>query len=280
MSFSTTAIFHPLARHVWALGSERLSARVDSASWRYIYLFIFIRLLTMFGPWAPNSYLLALIPPLGDIFIYLFSSACSPCLGPGLRTAICSRRFRLLAIYMFGPWAPNGYLLVWIPPLGNIYIYLFIFIHLLHMFGPWAPNGYLLESIPPLGEIFIYIFIRLLAMFGPWASNGYLVSNPLFGFAALPPHGNIPLALRPCLPSHGEIDFLFASRQLNLHCFGANLPWQLLTFSILQQHTSSAASSTLHIIYVFHTISSIQFIPYSWRDASQVGIFLWVSILN
>ena len=79
---------------------------------------------------------------------------------------------------------------------------------------------------------------------------------------------------------HSDSRLLAVSRQLNLHCFGANLPWQLLTFSILQQHTSAAASSTLHIIYVFHTISSIQVITYSRRDASQVGMFLWISILN
>jgi hypothetical protein len=26
------------------------------------------------------------------------------------------------------------------------------------MFGPWAPNGYLLASIPPLGDIYIYFY--------------------------------------------------------------------------------------------------------------------------
>ena len=109
----------------------------------FLQLPFFIHLLAMFGPWAPNGY-------------YIFLSACSPCLGPELRMAICLRRFRLSAIY-------------------------------------------------------IYIFIRLLAMFGPWAPNGYLASNPLFALAALPPHGNILLALRPRLPPHGKIDFLFAS---------------------------------------------------------------------
>ena len=135
MSVSTTAIFHPLARHVWALVSERLSARVDSASRRYIYIFIFIRLLAMFGPWAPNGYLLASIPPLGDINIFL--SACSPCLGPGLQTAICC-----------------------VDSASRRYIYIYIFIRLLTMFGPWAPNGYLasnplfgLAASPPLGDI-------------------------------------------------------------------------------------------------------------------------------
>ena len=57
MSVSTTAIFYPLARHVWALGSKWL--------------------------------------------LYFFLSACSPCLGPELRMAICLRRFRLSAIYIF-----------------------------------------------------------------------------------------------------------------------------------------------------------------------------------
>jgi hypothetical protein len=64
------------------------------------------------------------------------------------------------------------------------------------MFGPWAPNGYLLASIPPLSDI--YFFIHLLTMFWPWAPNVYLTSNPLFDLAAsLAPHGDIPLALRP-----------------------------------------------------------------------------------
>ena len=36
---SVLYIFYPLARHVWALGSEWLSARVDSASRRYIYIY-------------------------------------------------------------------------------------------------------------------------------------------------------------------------------------------------------------------------------------------------
>ena len=87
MSIYTTAIFHPLARHVWALSSERLSACVDSAFRGYI-CFFYIRLLATFGPWAPNGYLLASIPPLGDIYIYIV--------------------IHLLA--MFGPYAPNGYL--------------------------------------------------------------------------------------------------------------------------------------------------------------------------
>ncbi len=103
--------------------SERLPARVDSASRRIFFLTacspclgslapngyllmsilplgdkFFIRLLAMFGPWAPNDYLLVSIPPHGDIY---FLSACSPCLGPGLRTAICSRRFHLSVIFIF-----------------------------------------------------------------------------------------------------------------------------------------------------------------------------------
>jgi len=60
---------------------------------------------------------------------------------------------------------------------------------------------------------------------------------------------------------------------MNLHCFGANLPWQLLTFSILQQHTSAAASSTLHIIYVFHTISSSSYLTLEGTPLKLVYFF-------
>jgi len=148
MSIYTTAIFHPLARHVWALSSERLSACVDSAFRGYICFF--------------------------------FISACSPRLGPGLRMAICSRRFRLSAIYMF-----------------------FLYIRLLAAFGPWAPNGYLLASIPPLGDIYIYIYIYPLAR-SPltaiflWPCS---LACPSRQYAALlAPHCNIPSALQPRSP--------------------------------------------------------------------------------
>jgi len=115
--------FYPLARHVWALllQTATCSRRFRLSAYFFLtacspclgslapngYLLVsilllgdkfFIRLLAMFGPWAPNDYLLVSIPPHGDIY---FLSACSPCLGPGLRTAICSRRFHLSAIFIF-----------------------------------------------------------------------------------------------------------------------------------------------------------------------------------
>ena len=93
MSVSTTAIFHPLARHVWALVSERLSSRVDSASRRYIYLFIYFYPLAR-HVWALGSErLFARVDSTSQryIYIYIYISACSPCLGPGLQTAILCR---------------------------------------------------------------------------------------------------------------------------------------------------------------------------------------------
>ena len=95
---------------------------------------------------------------------------------------------------MFGPWAPNGYLLVSIPPFRDIYIF---FSHMLAMFGPWAPNGYLLASILPLGDIF-KLFLSTCSL----APHGDIPSalRP-----CSPPHGNIPSTLRPRSPPHGDI---------------------------------------------------------------------------
>ena len=99
----------------------------------------------MFGPWSPNGYLLASIPPLGDIYIYLFLSACSPCLGPGLRMAICSRRFHLSAIYIYilsacssclGPGFRTA--MCCVDSLSRRYIYIYIY--------PLARHGWALGS--------------------------------------------------------------------------------------------------------------------------------------
>ena len=77
MSVSTTAIFYPLARHVWALGSKWL-------------LYIFYPLAR--HVWALSSeWLFACVDSASRRYIYIFLSACSPCLGPGLRTAILHR---------------------------------------------------------------------------------------------------------------------------------------------------------------------------------------------
>ena len=87
-----------------------------------------------------------------------------------------------------------------------LFLQLPFIIRLLAMFGPWAPNGYLLASIPPLGDIYKYIYIypRVKSIIWP---------------CGLPPHGDIPLALRPRLPPHGEINFLFASRRVSVLFF-------------------------------------------------------------
>ena len=161
MSVSTTAIFHPLARHVWALVSERLSARVDSASRRYIYIFIFIRLLAMFGPWAPNGYLLASIPPLGNIYIYFI---------------------RLLV--MFGPWVPNGYLLRRFP-LSAIYIYIY-----LSACSPWLGPGLRTTILRRIHysalrpRPLLAIFLRPCGLACPLTAKSSI-------FFLTPPHGNI-----------------------------------------------------------------------------------------
>ena len=63
--------------HVWALGSERLSARVDSASRQYIYIFIY------FYPLAPHVWalgserLFARVDSTSrrDIYIYFYPLA-------------------------------------------------------------------------------------------------------------------------------------------------------------------------------------------------------------
>jgi len=116
----------------------------------------FIHLLAMFGPWAPNGYLLASIPPLGDIYIY-FLSACSPCLGPGLRTAICLRRF-------------HSFSLAASPTHGDI------------------PSA--LRSRPLSAKTIFY----------PLTAN---------------------VDLNFLTPPHGEIDFLFASRRMSILFFSA-----------------------------------------------------------
>jgi len=224
--------------------SERLSARVDSASQQFIFHLLACHV------WALLLRTAICLRRFCLSAIYS-SSACSPCLGPGLRTAICSR-----------------------DSASRRYIYIF-FIRLLAMFGPWAPNGYLLASIPPFGDIYILLSTCL-----PCLGPGLRAAIPRrIHYSALrpcsPPHGFIPLALRPksmfysphgecrfyfscplraiflrpcglnrcsirltanvdfifLVPPHGEIDFLFASRRMSILFFSCPLTAKSMFYS-------------------------------------------------
>ena len=146
---------------------------------------------------------------------------------------------------MFGPWAPNGYLLASIPPLSDIYIYFFIYLLALpsrqYSFGLAARS-------PPYSDIpsallpclpLMAIFLWPCSLAHPSRRYSFSLAASLapsrrysFGLAALlAPHGDIPLALRQCplttksifysphgkcrfyflMPPHSKIDFLFAS---------------------------------------------------------------------
>ena len=134
--------------------------------------------------------------------------------------------------------------------LACLFVQLPFFIRLLAMFG-LSCSKWLFACVDSASQQ--YFFIHLLAMFGPWAPKGYLLTLiPLFGLAALSPHGNIPLSLWPCplmaiflwpcglapsrrylvglvaTPPHSKIDFLFASWQMS---------WQMLVLFFLRPLT-------------------------------------------
>ena len=147
------ALFMTFSRSTRRVAASFLARKLVDCClmWRYLLacLFLqlpfFIRLLAMFGPWSPNGYLLASIPPLGDIYIYLFLSACSPCLGPGLRMAICLCRFHLSAIYIYilsacssclGPGFRTA--ICCVDSASRRYIYIYIY---LSACSPWLGPG-------------------------------------------------------------------------------------------------------------------------------------------
>jgi hypothetical protein len=113
----------------------------------------------MFGPWAPNGYLLASNPPFGSLFF-----------------------IRLLA--MFG-LSCSERLPACVDSASRCYIF---FIHLLAMFGPWAPNGYLLASIPPLGDIYVNPHMRTISL--------CVRGLPICEFFWIPTHSHMGTPLR------------------------------------------------------------------------------------
>ena len=195
------ALFMTFSRSTRRVAASFLARKLVDCClmWRYLLacLFLqlpfFIRLLAMFGPWSPNGYLLASIPPLGDIYIYLFLSACSPCLGPGLRMAICSCRFHLSAIYIYILSACSSCL------------------------GPGFRTAICCVDSASRRYIYIYIYIYLSAC-SPWLGPGLRTTIlRRIHYSALRPRPLLAIFLRPCglaCPLTAKSSILFFLRPL------------------------------------------------------------------
>ena len=128
-----------------------------------------------------------------------------------LRTATCLRRFCLSAVFFSSACSP--------------------------CLGSFAQNGYLLVSIPPLGDIYIYSYplaCHVWALCSKWLSCVKSIIRPCglarpsrryaFSLAALPPHSDMPLALRP--------KSIFYSTHAKCRIFFSHAPSRKNQFSI------------------------------------------------
>jgi len=208
MSVCTAAIFHLLARHVWALW---LRTAICSCQFRLLAIHFASACSPCLGSLAPNGYLLTSILPLGDIFFYPLARHV---------WALGSKRLsRVDSIPLALRPCPLTAIFLWPCGLAPSRRYSF------GLAASLAPHGNIPSALRPRSPLtVIFLWPCGLARPSRLYSFGLAVSlapsrQYSFSLAALlAPHSDIPSALRPRSPltaksifysPHGECRFYF-----------------------------------------------------------------------